>query len=141
MTKTIIKRLPAVAAWNRLVRIYQRIDHLSEHHFKAMGLNTAWFDVLARVGAHEGLTQNELAESLLVTKGNISQLVTKLVAEGLLERRADGRQQRLHLSPRGRSIADEAVPGQEALLAQSLRALSSEEQTELLRLLRKWEKA
>ena len=136
----VSNRHPAVAAWNRLVRIYQRIDHLSESHFKSLGLNTAWFDVLARVRAHEGLTQGELAESLLVTKGNVSQLVTKLVADGLLERRADGRSQRLHLSARGRAMADETVPRQEALLAQSLRTLSVEEQTELIRLLRKWEK-
>ena len=106
-----------------------------------MGLNTAWFDVLARVRAHDGLTQNELAESLLVTKGNISQLVTKLVTEGLLERRADGRSQRLHLSPRGKKLADEAVPWQEALLEESLQALSPSEVKDLTRLLRKWEKS
>ena len=140
MSDPVSNRRPAVAAWNRLVRIYQGIDHLSERHFKSMGLNTAWFDVLARVGAREGLTQGELADSLLVTKGNVSQLVSKLVAEGLLERHADGRSQRLHLSARGRALADRAVPGQEALLAHSLRALSPEEQSQLIRLLRKWEK-
>jgi len=140
MITSVIKRHPAVAAWNRLVRIYQRIDHLSEVHFRSVGLNSAWFDVLARVGAQEGLTQNQLASSLLVTKGNVSQLVTKLVAEDLIERRAEGRSQRLFLTDRGRGIAGQAVPRQEVLLAESLQALSPAEQTELLRLLRKWEK-
>ena len=140
MIKSINKRNRAVAAWTRLVRVYQRIDRLSEKNFHSLGLNTAWFDVLARVASREGLTQGELAESLLVTKGNISQLVTKLVASGLLERRADGRSQHLYLTDRGRVLATQAVPRQEALLQDSMTALTEEEQAELLRLLRKWEK-
>jgi DNA-binding MarR family transcriptional regulator len=132
------KRSPAVVAWTRVVRLYQRLDKLSERNFADLGLNTACFDVLARVSAREGLTQGELAESLLVTKGNVSQLVTKLVREGLVERRAEGRRQRLFLSPKGHALALTAIPRQEALLRQSLAPLSAEEQNELLRLLRKW---
>ncbi len=141
MSISIIKRTRAVAAWNRLVRVYQRVDHLSERSFQQLGLNTACFDVLARVASRQGLTQGELAASLLVTKGNVSQLVTKLAAEGLLERRAEGRSQRLHLTPRGRSLAETAIPRQEELLRQSLSSLDEPEQTELIRLLRKWERS
>lgn len=140
MIQSDSNRKPAVAAWTRLVRIHQRIDTLSEKHFREAGLNTAWFDVLARIGAREGLSQGELAETLLVTKGNVSQLVVKMEAEGLVERRADGRFQHLYLTDRGRTIHDEVVPRQEALLAASLDALSPDEQKELVRLLRKWEK-
>lgn len=123
------------------MRTYQHIDHQSELNFRSLGLNTAWFDVLARVGAREGLTQNELADSLLVTKGNISQLLTKLVAEGLAERRADGRSQRLFLTAQGQALAEKAVPQQERLLADSFQVLSPEELGELTRLLRKLEKS
>jgi DNA-binding MarR family transcriptional regulator len=130
----------AVAAWTRLVRIHQRIDSLSEKHFRDAGLNTAWFDILARIGAREGLSQGELAETLLVTKGNVSQLIVKMEAEGLVERRAEGRFQHLYLTTRGRAIHNEVVPRQETLLAASLEALSPGEQRELVRLLRKWEK-
>jgi len=137
----VIKRSPAVAAWNRLVRVYQRIDRLSERNFHDLGLNTACFDVVARVAAHEGLTQGELAASLLVTKGNVSQLITKLVAEGLVERRAEGRSRPLFLTAQGRALAEVAVPRQETLLRESLSSLDEGEQVELLRLLRKWEKA
>lgn len=139
MSKSVSKRSPAVAAWNRLVRIHQRIDALSEQHFKAAGLNTAWFDVLARVGAHEGLTQGELADTLLVTKGNVSQLVAKMEAAGLLERRAEGRSQHLWLTAAGHQARRETLPRQEALLEGTLSALSADEQDQLLRLLKKWE--
>jgi len=141
MSNFLRTRSPAVAAWNRLVRVYQRIDRLSEQNFHDLGLNTACFDVLARVSAREGLTQGELAESLLVTKGNVSQLVTKLETEGLVERRAEGRRQRLFLTPEGWAMAAVAVPRQETLLNQSLSELTGDEQNELIRLLRKWEKS
>ena len=126
-------------AWTRLVRLHQKIDRASEKHFLTLGLNTAWFDVLARIGAREGLTQGQLADSLLVTKGNISQLISKMEADGLIERRADGRSQHLFLSAKGRILHDDAVPRQEDLLSRSLSVLTPEEQTDLLRLLRKWE--
>lgn len=139
MSNSISKRSPAVAAWTRLVRIHQKLDRASEKDFESLGLNTAWFDVLARVGSREGLTQGDLAESLLVTKGNISQLIAKMEAEGLVERRADGRCQHLWLTHQGRNLRDLAVPRQEELLAASLAGLSPQEQADLVRLLRKWE--
>ena len=117
-------RSAAVAAWVRLTRLYQNLDHRSEENFRELGLNSAWFDVLANVGAREGLTQRELADSLLVTKGNISQLMTKLEAARLIERRADGRALRLYLTEAGRELRSRALPRQETLLENSLAKLS-----------------
>ncbi len=131
-------RSNAVAAWVRVTRLHQNLDHRSEENFRGLGLNSAWFDVLANVGAREGLTQRELADSLLVTKGNISQLMTKLEAANLIERRADGRALRLYLTEAGRELRGRAVPRQEALLTESLSRLTPDEQKELIRLLRKW---
>ena len=74
-------RQPAVLAWLRLARVFQKIDARSERFFRAHGLNTAHFDILAKVGAKPEMTQQELATALLVTKGNISQLLTKLEQE------------------------------------------------------------
>jgi DNA-binding MarR family transcriptional regulator len=134
-------RSDAAAAWMRVMRIYQSLDRRSEETFRELGLNAAWFDVLARVGARQGMTQIELAESLLVTKGNISQLIVKLEAAGLVERRAEGRSQHLYLTAAGRDLRNKALPRQEAMLTGSLSTLSVPERKELLRLLRKWENA
>lgn len=141
MSNSVRQQAPAVVAWTRLVRIHQNLDRASDKNFQSLGLNAARFDVLARIGAREGLTQGELAESLLVTKGNVSQLVSKMEAEGLVERRADGRCQHLFLTPQGRRLRASAVPRQESLLAESLRCLDREEQNQLIRLLRKWERS
>ena len=130
-------RQPAVLAWLRLARVFQKIDTRSERFFRSHGLNTAHFDVLAQVGAARGMTQQELADALLVTKGNISQLLSKLEQAGMIARRQEGRTNCLSLTEQGEALFQVVVPQQEALIAELLAPLSDDEQRELLRLLRK----
>ncbi|MDP2792305.1 MAG: MarR family transcriptional regulator [Rectinemataceae bacterium] len=140
MQRRTVERRQAVVIWSRLALIYKRLDALGEKNFRAMGLNTAWFDVLARVGAHEGITQGELAAALSVTKGCVSQLLAKMEASGLVTRKVDGHSRQVWLTAKGQTLAEELLPSQEARLQDSLGALSSGEQIALKRLLRKWEK-
>jgi DNA-binding MarR family transcriptional regulator len=130
-------RQPAVLAWLRLARVFQKIDARSERFFRSEELNTAQFDVLAKVGAASGMTQQELADALLVTKGNISQLLARMEQDGLIARRQEGRTNCLSLTEQGQALFRRVVPRQEALIADLLAPLSADEQHELLRLLRK----
>ncbi|HEY1015303.1 MAG TPA: MarR family transcriptional regulator [Herpetosiphonaceae bacterium] len=129
-------RQPAVVAWLRLARVYQKISTLSERFFRSQGLSAAQFDVLARIGAVPGMSQQELAATLLVTKGNISQLLAKMEQEGLVLRRQEGRTNCLSLTERGQALFDLVVPQQEALIAEALAALGPAEQAALTDLLR-----
>jgi DNA-binding MarR family transcriptional regulator len=132
-------RRPAVLAWMRLARVYQKVDRATANHLRAHDLSVAQFDVLAQVGAREGLTQKELAEALLVTKGNVCQLLDKMEARGLVERRhaRTGRGNHLYLTDEGRRLSSTAVPAQEDLIADRFAALSTTELQQLLTLLRK----
>jgi|HigsolmetaAR201D_1030396.scaffolds.fasta_scaffold21319_2 DNA-binding MarR family transcriptional regulator len=130
-------RQPAVLAWLRLARVFQKINTKSERFFRSQDLNSAQFDVLAKVGASSGITQQELAAALLVTKGNISQLLAKMEQDGLIVRRQEGRSNLLSLSERGQKLYEEVVPQQEQLIAELLQGLTRDEQFELLHLLRK----
>lgn len=132
---------PAVVAWLRLMRVYQKIHQASEQHLRRFGLNAAQFHILARAGAAEGVTQQEVADSLLVSKSNVCQLLDRLERAGWVERRAAGRANRLYLTPAGRDLYDRAVPAQEALIAEQLAALSPTEQVQLLGLLRTVDRA
>ena len=80
-----------MVAWLRLLRVAQRGEQDLGIQLKGWGLNNAQFDVLAHVGANEGVMQQELADSLLVTKGNIAQLLDRMQKRGLIERRPEGR--------------------------------------------------
>ena len=55
----------------------------------AHGMTLPQFDVLATLWHGEGITQQELASRLLVTKGNVVGLIDRLCTAGLVERRAD----------------------------------------------------
>src|SRR5258708_17035525 len=95
---------PSVMAWMRLARVFQKIDRASEVHLRPWNLNVAQFDVLARVGAAKGITQQELADRLLVTKGNISQLLDRLGRRRLLKGWREGRTNTLSLTERGHRV-------------------------------------
>jgi DNA-binding MarR family transcriptional regulator len=130
-------RAAGLLAWLRLVRVFQRVDRISTDSLRCHGISSAQLDVLARVGSSEGMSQQELADALLVTKGNICQLLDKMQASDLLERRPEGRVNRLFLTARGRRIFDEVVPAHDQLIVGELGVLSEDEQHTLLRLLRK----
>jgi DNA-binding MarR family transcriptional regulator len=128
-------------AWLRLARIFQRVERNSGEHLRGWDLNVAQFDVLAHVGASEGMTQQELADSLLVTKGNVCQLLDRMEGRGWISRRQQGRANRLFLTDAGRRLFDEVVPAHEALIAGRFSVLSEGEQERLHELLRKLDKA
>ncbi len=132
---------PSVMAWMRLARVFQKIDRASELRLRPWNLNVAQFDVLARVGAAEGITQQELADRLLVTKGNISQLLDRLERRGLLKRCQEGRTNTLSLTEEGQQLYAQVVPAQEEMVAQHFSALTSQEVNQLLHLLRKLDRS
>jgi DNA-binding MarR family transcriptional regulator len=135
------ERRLGVALWGRLARFYERQLRLAGGHLRAWDLSVAQFDVLAQVGAHEGMTQLDLAERLLVTQGNITQLLDKLERRGLLRRCPEGRLKRLVLTEAGRRLRDAVVPAQERFQAQQFAPLSLAERHQLLVLLRKLQHA
>jgi DNA-binding MarR family transcriptional regulator len=130
-----------VLGWLRLMRVFQKVDRASAEHLRAWGLSVAQFDVLAHVGAGEGIKQQEVADSLLVTKGNVCQLLDRMEARGLIVRRREGRTNRLFLTDAGRQLYDEVVPSQEEMVAGRFAALSEEEQAQLYELLRKLDRS
>jgi DNA-binding MarR family transcriptional regulator len=129
-------RTPGLLAWWRLARVFQKVDRASTESLRCRQLSPAQVDVLAKVGSSEGISQQELANALLVTKGNVCQLLDKMEGSGLLERRPDGRVNRLFLTEQGRRVHDEVVPRHEAMLTERFNILSDGDQRELLRLLR-----
>jgi DNA-binding MarR family transcriptional regulator len=130
-----------VLVWLRLARVFQKVEQASAEELRAHGLSLGQFDVLARVGAAEGTTQQEVADSLLVTKSNVCQLLGRMEAAGLVERRPHGRANRLFLTEAGHRLRERIVPAHEGRIAALFSALSPDEQVQLLGLLRKLDRA
>lgn len=131
----------AVLAWFRLARVFQKADRAFATALAREGLSMAQFDIIAQLGRGEGITQQELADRLLVTKGNVSQLIGKMERRGLIFRCQEGRANALYLTPEGKRLFAAAVPAQEARVAALFGALPANEQRALLRLLRTLDRA
>ena len=127
--------------WFRFIRLHRRVSAAVALELKALGLSIPQFDLLSTLTEREGLTQQELAERLYVTKGNVSGLVDRLVEAGLVERRAspaDRRSNALHLTPAGRRLATRAMAAQAAYVKETLGRLPDPDLKTLERLVLAW---
>ncbi|HEY8598122.1 MAG TPA: MarR family transcriptional regulator [Thermomicrobiales bacterium] len=135
--RTARQRRVRVATWTRLARVYHEFDRASADLLRGWDLSVAQFDVLVQIGGREGLTQQELADRLLVTKGNVSQIIARMTRDGLVRRAQQGRTRRLFLTEAGRALYARVVPAQEAMIAARFAALDDDELRALARGLRR----
>lgn len=119
----------AMRVWFRLIRLHTRSRLAIANRLRAFDLSVPQCDVLTTLTEREGISQQDLAARLYVTKGNISGLIDRLVANGLVERRAlagDRRSHAIHLTPAGRDLARRGIEAQNALVAGTFGRISPE---------------
>ena len=124
-------------AWIRLMRVYQQIDRRTAEIMKRHGLSVGRFDVLVHAGIRQGRSQQELADAMFVTKGNICQLLDGMEAEDLLYRRRKGRTNHIYLTDEGMARREAALNEQLDDIEKAMSVLSKEEQDALHKMLRK----
>jgi DNA-binding MarR family transcriptional regulator len=115
--------------WFRFVRLAARMEVAVTERLREIGLSLPQCDVLTTLTEQEGVSQQELAKRLYITKGNISGLLDRLEKAGLVQRRtiaADKRQYAIYLTASGRKAAESAIAVQRDLIAKSLGRLSRE---------------
>ncbi len=120
----------AMPAWLYMVRVHDKMQRHLMDHLGNYDLTTAQYDVLAHLSAKPGITQQALAQELLVTKGNICGLIDRLSAHGLVERRSDPEDRRsnlLHLTAEGESLAKEAVPAYGEFVQEHMSGLTTQQ--------------
>lgn len=126
------------AALRTLMRIFGRMTARATEMAKRHGLTLSHLEVLLCLNQGEGISQQDLAERLLVTKGNICVIVQKLESAALIERRSDPDDQRFHrlyLTPGGKQKLSEFLPERVAMTGRMLKALTQDEQKTLHELL------
>jgi DNA-binding MarR family transcriptional regulator len=99
------------------------------------------FDVMAQLDkAPSGMTLGELSQRMMVSNGNVTGLAERLVAQGLLERRAsatDRRAQLVSLTGEGRRVFRAMARTHENWIAEIFAGLSPNDIEALMRLLAK----
>ena len=106
---------------------------------KSFDITLPRFDVLAQLErAEDGLTMGELSGHLMVSAGNITGLIDRLVAEGLVARNAepgDRRAMRVRLTDAGRARFYEMTPVHERWVDDMLAGVDREKLARLHELL------
>jgi DNA-binding MarR family transcriptional regulator len=85
-------------------QIEREVDALMRARFDS---TIARFDFLSALDRHGALTLGEVSQYLLVSNGNVTQLRTRLNADGLIETEqdeSDRRVQRVRLTKKGESV-------------------------------------
>ena len=118
-----------------LIRAAARLSGVTTRKLAVRGLSQAQLELLRRVSAAPDGTQQDLVNALGVTRGNVSQLLSKLEAEGLVLRGAVGTRKLLRVTRRGERLLESVSPGESELLAQHFTRLSKTELEQLLGLL------
>lgn len=122
--------------WLRMLACSNLIESELRNRLREdFGTTLARFDVLAQIARPPAEpTMSELSQRLMVTKGNITDVIGRLEAEQLVVRRrdpADARVMRVHLTPKGRRLVGAMVPAHNAWLAELLREFDRDELRQL----------
>lgn len=107
---------------------------------KKHGLSIALWPTLMCLWEGEGVTQREIAQKSKVESSTTTRTLDKLVALGLVERRDDPnsrRSFRIYLTDAGRALKVDLLPIPLAINASILSSLTTDEQHEIVRLLKK----
>ncbi len=103
------------------------------------------FDLMAQLDrAPDGLTMGELSRLLMVSNGNVTGLIDRLAAEGMVERRpdeTDRRAQLVRLTDAGKAAFDAMTPVHENWISHAMTSLNATEKAQLLSLLTKLKSA
>jgi MarR family transcriptional regulator, organic hydroperoxide resistance regulator len=124
--------------WVQLARTFYRIHRRIMTALARHDVTMPQFDILATLRFNIALTQQELAERLLVTKGNVCGVLDRLEGLGWVERRPDAqdkRANRLHLTAAGRKKLHVLLPEHDALVLQAMAALTDGDVRSLRRML------
>jgi len=128
--------------WFRLLTCATHIERSVRQGLRGeFGITLPRFDLLSQLDrAEEGLTMGELSRRLMVTNGNVTGLIDRLVTEGLVARTPsphDRRAQVVSLTPAGKQAFEAMIPKHQDFIAERFQGIARAELAELHRLLGK----
>jgi DNA-binding MarR family transcriptional regulator len=129
-TQTLPWDLPRFRNWIAVARVHQLWKKVFGEALAPLGIQVAHYDVLANIFHTPGLTQQALAEKLLVGRSAMSMLLPELERRELVERRGDDtdrRVRRLWLTPTGEALTRKAMAIHVARIEAMMTVLSDAE--------------
>ena len=118
------------SSWFAVVRAYQECNRRYAQMLEHFDLTIPQFDVLTAIRRLPAATPKQIADELVVTRGNISGLLQRLQDRELIATRShetDGRSFYCELTPTGVSTLERARSAAARFVAKQLSAFSDEE--------------
>ncbi|SPJ22959.1 MarR family winged helix-turn-helix transcriptional regulator [Palleronia abyssalis] len=120
----------ATEAWLAVAQAYNECTATLLQHLRPLGLSLLEHEVLMNLLRSDGLTQRELSQRCFSAKSGISMLISRLEGSGIIVRSQslqDQRAWRLSLTPKGQSLAQDALRIQTKVVAEMAKAFSRDE--------------
>lgn len=121
-------------------RTHIKMKNYLQQKFKPLDITTEQWGVLARLSVQSGISQKELSEKSCKDQPNITRILDKLEAKGLIRREANPDDRRgflVFLTESGSDLRAKAIPIVRASLAEALKGFTDEETALLKTLLNK----
>ena len=130
------ERKARLRLWIRLLRASRYIEGVTRERFKAQfNMTLPRFDVMAALYRQsEGMLMSEIARFLIVSNGNVTGIVDRLVAEGLVarsQRNGDRRTSFITLTRRGRAAFETMAQTHEHWINELLGGVSARDAEQL----------
>jgi len=117
--------------WLQMIRTFWTLQSRVEESLKAHQLTLAQFDLLAMLfGLGDNMNQQELANELAVTKGNMVGLVNRLSRRGFVRRvpaQTGRRANLIRLTTAGRNLVTAALPDHLRFVKAMMKPLSTDQ--------------
>ncbi|TNE61436.1 MAG: MarR family transcriptional regulator [Alphaproteobacteria bacterium] len=133
----------ALRTWLKLLGSSNQVRKVLQTRLQAShGLSLSRFDVLANLyrAPDDGVRLSDLSKQLMVSNGNVTQVLSPLIEDGLAERIAsahDGRVATARLTAKGHALFETMAADHAAWVENLFGRLNADEQQTLARLLDK----
>ena len=127
----------------RLAQTARAARGRSGGHLVRIGLHPGQESVLKALAEQDGLSMSQLAQTLSVQPPTVTKMVSRLAAQGYVERRAskgDGRQAHVFLTEQGRDTIADVDRGWKRLEKEALAGIDDKDVKRLRKLLRQIER-
>ncbi len=135
-----IKEISALEVYIKLSRAAEAVSLRINRHLKREKLTISQFGVLEALYHLGSMHQNQLAEKILKSNGNMTLVIDNLVKRRLVERERDPADRRcviIHLTETGHNLIHDIFPRHVKTVVEEIGLLSLEEQAQLAALCRK----
>lgn len=122
--------------------LYAKAEKITSGFFLSQGITTAQYNVLALLAEEDNhINQLTISKRMLVSPGNITRILDKLVSAGLIKREEDPRDRRhkcISITAKGLTVHSKIKPAYHAFIRRLTEWISEDERKEMAYVMIEW---